>query len=417
MWHAARRGARLAASNASTASAARALRGEAASRATGVASSWPAGASDASALARRLDWPSPSGFASAAHAAVAARGASGPRAPPLALRAARALLHASPASAGDERDKKYTGRPDGKDGKDHKTRKRDGEKGEKGERGSSALSASRYRDANVGSDAADDDRVLSELLAGAKAVAVREHLEALSSPDAADREPGTKPTTHLTRAAFDALLAEHGYADAASRADATRAFRDAGAVVVLGDLVYLDGAQVTRDILHALPAVPGAVYGLDPKTLAELESEMAAIQVDVDAAAARAARRSNAIVFGGLVLLCAQLGDVRAPDVRRAELGRDGAHLVFRGRLQRHPAVRVLHGQPAGLLLRRLVEAHARALPAPEHRARARRRRSVRGARQEAREKKWRVTRRGSIGERVRIFMPRRPNRPKGCVR
>lgn len=305
MWHAARRGARLAASNASTASAARALRGEAASRATGVASSWPAGASDASALARRLDRPSPSGFASAAHAAVAARGASGPRAPPLALRAARALLHASPASAGDERDKKYTGRPDGKDGKD-KTRKRDGEKGGKGERGSSAVSASRL-DANVASDAANDDRVLSELLAGAKAVAVREHLEALSLPDAEDREPGTKPTTHLTRAAFDALLAEHGYADAASRADATRAFRDAGAVVVLGDLVYLDGAQVTKDILRALPAVPGAVYGLDPETLAELESEMAAIQVDVDAAAARAARRSNAIVFGGLVLLCAQL--------------------------------------------------------------------------------------------------------------
>jgi hypothetical protein len=305
MWHAARRGARLAASNASTASAARAFRGEAASRATGVASSWPAGASDASALARRLDRPSPSGFASAAHAAVAARGASGPRAPPLALRAARALLHASPASAGDERDKKYTGRPDGKDGKD-KTRKRDGEKGGKGERGSSAVSASRL-DANVASDAANDDRVLSELLAGAKAVAVREHLDALSTPDAADREPGTKPTTHLTRAAFDALLAEHGYNDAASRADATRAFRDAGAVVVLGDLVYLDGAQVTKDILRALPAVPGAVYGLDPETLAELESEMAAIQVDVDAAAARAARRSNAIVFGGLVLLCAQL--------------------------------------------------------------------------------------------------------------
>ena len=308
MWHAARRGARLAASNASTASAARALRGEAASRATGVASSWPAGASDASALARRLDRPSPSGFASAAHAAVAARGASGPRAPPLALRAARALLHASPASAGDERDKKYTGRPDGKDGKDHKTRKRDGEKGEKGEKGERGSSRGQS-DANVASDErlTNDDRVLSELLAGAKAVAVREHLEALSSPDPADREFGTKPTTHLTRAAFDALLAEHGYADAASRADATRAFRDAGAVVVLGDLVYLDGAQVTRDVLHALPAVPGAVYGLDPETLAELESEMAAIQVDVDAAAARAARRSNAIVFGGLVLLCAQL--------------------------------------------------------------------------------------------------------------
>ena len=310
MWHAARRGARLAASNASTASAARALRGEAASRVTGVASSWPAGASDASALARRLDWPSTSGFASDAHAAVAARGASGPRAPPLALRAARALLHASPASAGDERDKKYTGRPDGKDGKDgkdHKTRKRDGEKGEKGEKGERGSSRGQS-DANVASDAhTNDDRVLSELLAGAKAVAVREHLEALSSPDPADCEPGTKPTTHLTRAAFDALLAEHGYADARSRADATRAFRDAGAVVVLGDLVYLDGAQVTRDILHALPAVPGAVYGLDPKTLAELESEMAAIQVDVDAAAARAARRSNAIVFGGLVLLCAQL--------------------------------------------------------------------------------------------------------------
>ena len=280
MWHAARRVARLAASNTSTVSAARALRGENASRATGVALSWPAGASAASALARRLDRPSTSGFASARACAS-----------PLALRAARELLHASPASAGDERDKKYAG----KDDKERK--KRDREKEDE----------KNAREARVDSN---DDRLLSELLASAKAVAVREDLEMLAScvADAADHpETEREPKTHLTRAEFDSLLTEHGYADAASRADATRAFRDAGVVVVFGDLVYLNGAQVTKDILRVLPAVPGAVYGLDPATLAELEAEFAAIKTDVDAAAARAARRSNAIVFGGLVVLCAQL--------------------------------------------------------------------------------------------------------------
>ena len=303
MWHAARRGARLAASNASTASAARALRGEAASRATGVAASWRAGASGASALARRLDRPSTSGFASAAHASVAARGASGSpaalaRASPLALRAARELLHASPPSAGDERDKKYAG----KDGKEKKDKTLHGPKSEDGETGSVSFA----------DDISLNDRLLSELLASAKAVAVREDLEALAScvprgsHDALNVVP-TEPKTHLTRAEFDSLLTEHGYADAAARADATRAFRDAGVVVLFEDLVYLNGSQVTKDVLRVLPAVPGAVYGLDPATLAELETELAAIQVDVDAAAARAARRSNAIVFGGLLTLCAQL--------------------------------------------------------------------------------------------------------------
>ena len=43
------------------------------------------------------------------------------------------------------------------------------------------------------------------------------------------------------------------------------------------------------------------------KRVAELEAELEAVKVDVDAAAARASRRSNAIVFGGLLTLCAQL--------------------------------------------------------------------------------------------------------------
>ena len=300
MWHAARRGARLVASNASTASATRALRGEAASRATGVAASWRAGASGASALARRLDRPSTSGFASAAQASVAARGASGSpaalaRASPLALRAARELLHASPPSAGDERDKKYAG----KDGKEKKDKS---QKGENGDTGSGTFAG----------DVSLNDRLLSELLASSKAVAVREDLEALANcvprgtHDALNLVP-TEPKTYLTRSEFDSLLTEHGYADAAARADATRAFRDAGVVVLFEDLVYLNGSQVMKDVLRVLPAVPSAVYGLDAATLAELEAELEAVKVDVDAAAARASRRSNAIVFGGLLTLCAQL--------------------------------------------------------------------------------------------------------------
>ena len=387
MWHAARRGARLAASNASTASAARALRGEAASRATGVASSWPAGASDASALARRLDRPSPSGFASAAHAAVAARGASGPRAPPLARARRRARCCTPPLPRPGTRGTRST--PAGRMARMARTRL-GRETGRRAVRASGVLRLCPRRGWTRTSRLTPRTTIA---FCPSCSPAPKPWPSASTSrrcpcPTLRTANPERNPPRTSTRAAFDALLAEHGYADAASRADATRAFRDAGAVVVLGDLVYLDGAQVTKDILRALPAVPGAVYGLDPETLAELESEMAAIQVDVDAAAARAARRSNAIVFGGLVLLCAQLATfVRLTYV---ELSWDVMEPIsyLRGRLQRHPAVRVLHGQPAGLLLRRLVEAHARALPAPEHRARARRRRSVRGARQEAREKR-----------------------------
>ena len=136
-------------------------------------------------------------------------------------------------------------------------------------------------------------RLLSELLASSKAVAVREDLEALANcvprgtHDALNLVP-TEPKTYLTRSEFDSLLTGHGYADAASRADATRAFRDAGVVVLFEDLVYLNGSQVMKDVLRVLPAVPSAVYGLDAATLAELEAELEAVKVDVDAAAARA---------------------------------------------------------------------------------------------------------------------------------
>ena len=60
--------------------------------------------------------------------------------------------------------------------------------------------------------------------------------------DDPESEPGTEPKTHLTRAEFDSLLTEHGYADAASRADVTRAFRDAG-VVVVGRSVAVEGVS------------------------------------------------------------------------------------------------------------------------------------------------------------------------------
>jgi hypothetical protein len=309
MWHAARRSVRLAAFNASTASVAPALRGDAVTEAANVAVSMRAGAS---AFARKLDRPQASAFSCASHAALAARRASAcpsalARAPPLALCAARELLHSSSLSSGEEKDGAW---------KDDRKKKKDGKDKKSYGNDSSVKNTSggSFDGASNGVDGASEvlspnTKLLTELVANAKAVAVREDLEALASfvsPDGL-QDPTVEPKTHLTVTEFDALLAEHGFDTEAKRRTVTRAFCDAGVVVKFEDIIYLNGAQVTKDVLRSLPVVPSSVYGLDPKTLTELEMELATLKIQVDAAAARARRRSNVIVFGGLLALCAQL--------------------------------------------------------------------------------------------------------------
>lgn len=310
MWHAARRGVRAAASHAPVASPGRVIRGDVGAVATSVGGSWRAGAAGFAGRAdRHHAFSSVSASALAGRRSVAHPG-DFTTAPPLALRAVCELLHASSSVCGKEEDKNR------KDGKGKDWTKDDKFKGANAF-GKKTFNASKIviPTAAVGAPAHDPPpgtpSILTDLLAGAKAIAVREDLDALASC-VPDRNGGfgevpATPLAHLTLTQFEHLLAEHGFATVTERTHVTRAFCDAGVVVRFEDLVYLNAAQVTKDILRTLPAVPAAVFGMAPATLLEVENELAAMKVEIDAAAARATLRSNFIVFAGLCMLCAQL--------------------------------------------------------------------------------------------------------------
>lgn len=301
MWHAARRGVRAAASNASAASLARTVCGDAGVSASHV--SWRAGA-----LAGRADHHHAFSTASAA-AWAKGRAATTPgdfsRAP-LALRAAHSLLHAGSGSSGNAYGK------EGKEGYKKEYKAKDGKYGKTKESGESKLGNKDDGVYGSGSEQTGASSILNSLLASSKAIAVREDLDAIASCVPTEALEGMsdvphEPRSHLSLDEFDSLLTEHGFADTKQKQHITAAFRDAGVIIQLEDIIYLNATQVTKDILRTLPAVPSSVYGMQPQTLVEVEQELAAMKLEIDAAAARAKRRSKFIVFAGLLTLCAQL--------------------------------------------------------------------------------------------------------------
>ena len=144
--------------------------------------------------------------------------------------------------------------------------------------------------------------IVRDVLANAKAVAIREDIDHLRTPSE------DKPcVSHLTLADFNGLLASHGVAEPAEQAELTRAFQHAGVVIKFEDVVYLNPSRITRDVLRALPAVPSRVFGATPEELAEMEEEMAATAAKVEDAASRARFRSNVVIGAGLLTLVTQL--------------------------------------------------------------------------------------------------------------
>ena len=142
------------------------------------------------------------------------------------------------------------------------------------------------------------DVVLDALIGNSKAIAIREALETVAQ---------TK--THMTYAEFSEVVGgvTGGHTKEKEVAAVCQTMQDAGVIIKLEDVVYLNPSQLTRDLLKVLPAVPSAVYGVSAEELKVMEGELETMRKEVDKAAARASFNSNVIVGSGLFLLISQL--------------------------------------------------------------------------------------------------------------
>ena len=106
---------------------------------------------------------------------------------------------------------------------------------------------------------------------------------------------------------FRALMADRGVSGEKAQDDTLATLQKAGVIIKIDDVVYTNPGQLTRDVLAVLPRVPSYVYGVSDAELVSLEADLAAQEAEVNAAKAKARRRSNVVVGTGLALMCTQL--------------------------------------------------------------------------------------------------------------
>ena len=83
--------------------------------------------------------------------------------------------------------------------------------------------------------------------------------------------------------------------------------KNAGLVIQIEDYVYLEPQNITRAVINALPGVPSRIYGVSDTELKKLNEEYDQMREKVVLAEKRAQRRANQLLYGGLVVLSAQL--------------------------------------------------------------------------------------------------------------
>ncbi len=83
--------------------------------------------------------------------------------------------------------------------------------------------------------------------------------------------------------------------------------KNAGLVIQIEDYVYLEPQNITRAVINALPGVPSRIYGVSDTELKKLNEEYDQMREKVVLAEKRAQRRANQLLYGGLIVLTAQL--------------------------------------------------------------------------------------------------------------
>ena len=83
--------------------------------------------------------------------------------------------------------------------------------------------------------------------------------------------------------------------------------KNAGMVIQIEDYVYLEPQNITRAVINALPGVPARIYGVSDSELKRLNEEYDQMREKVILAERKAARRANQLLYGGFIVLIAQL--------------------------------------------------------------------------------------------------------------
>jgi len=83
--------------------------------------------------------------------------------------------------------------------------------------------------------------------------------------------------------------------------------KNAGMVIQIEDYVYLEPQNITRAVINALPGVPARIYGVSDSELKKLNEEYDQMREKVVLAERKAARRANQLLYGGFIVLIAQL--------------------------------------------------------------------------------------------------------------
>ena len=83
--------------------------------------------------------------------------------------------------------------------------------------------------------------------------------------------------------------------------------KNAGLVIQIEDYVYLEPQNITRAVINALPGVPPRIYGVSDAELRKLNEEYDQMREKVVLAEKKAARRASQLLYGGFIVLIAQL--------------------------------------------------------------------------------------------------------------
>jgi hypothetical protein len=143
-----------------------------------------------------------------------------------------------------------------------------------------------------------DKNILDNLLNSHEIVALAEELEEVGK---------TKDTMTVSELHEFVRTCKASTSTPQDVASTVKLLEDSGRVLILEDLVYLHPREVTSAVLRVLPGVPSKVFGVSDQELLKLQSEYDEMHANYDQAQRRASTRSSLVVYGGLMVLCAQL--------------------------------------------------------------------------------------------------------------
>jgi hypothetical protein len=110
----------------------------------------------------------------------------------------------------------------------------------------------------------------------------------------------------ITIEKFGELCEEFGCTDKKPE-EYVEIMKNAGMVIQIEDYVYLEPQNITRAVINALPGVPARIYGVSDSELKRLNQEYDQMREKVVLAERKAARRANHLLYGGFIVLVAQL--------------------------------------------------------------------------------------------------------------